>query len=217
MSLEIIETRIKKWHLYRNEIINEGILIDKVSNESAVTKHYKETIDRLNPKILNGISNNRKLARLISINNNEMLELKSLQKFIDLVDDKRLLSVNDEIIEWLSQHNNFSVLDGKENISQHWLAEDEDYNYISSIGTRIEICSNKWASFQLESKDQLVKIDSLEKNDNTKIILDGLMTIKPHEEKIGKFSQSLYIIPAVMSILFLLTAIILLVIKIGEL
>jgi hypothetical protein len=46
--------------------------------------------------------------------------------------------------------------------------------------------------------------------------MDGLSTIKPREEKIGKFSQLLYILPAVSSILFLLIAISLLVVKIGE-
>lgn len=216
MSQEIIETRIKKWQFYRNEIINEGLLIDKISNDSAIAKRYKDIIDKLNPKILHGVSSNQKLVRLISIDDNKMSEVKSLQRFIDLIDDARLTNVNAEISEWLSKYNYFSVIDENGGISQQWLVEDENYNEISSVITRIEMSANKWATFQIESKDQLIKIDLLEKNDNTKVIIDSLSTIKPHEEKIGKFSQLLYVIPAITTVIFLLSVVVLLILKIGE-
>jgi hypothetical protein len=74
-------------------------LIDKISNESTISKRYKEIIDKLNPKILQGINSDRKLARLISIDENKKAEIKSLQKFIDLIDDQRLSNINVEITE----------------------------------------------------------------------------------------------------------------------
>ena len=212
-----VETRIKKWQLYRNEIINEGILIDKIANDSAIAKRYKEVIDKLNPRILMNSDENRSLAKLISINENKMHEIKVLEKFTELIDDQRLFNVNKEITEWVSQYNNLSIINEKGNISEEWLNEDENYNEIYGVNTRIEMSSNKWAAFQFTSKDQLVKIDSLEKNENAKVIIDNLSTIRNHEEQISKFSKLLYVIPAIAGIFFLLLSIILLVIKIGEL
>lgn len=216
MVESISETRIKKWQVYRNEIINEGVLVNKIANESAITKRYKEIIDKLNPKILVNANIDQTMAKLISIDENKMLEVKELQKFVELIDDKKLITINDEIGEWLSKYNGLSVIDEKGNISQKWLSEDENYNDISTTQTRIEISANKWATFQFDGKDQLVKLDLLEKNDNTKVIMNSLSTIKSHEEKIAKFSQALYIIPAIASIFFLLVSVILLIIKIGE-
>lgn len=216
MVESISETRIKKWQVYRNEIINEGVLVNKIANESAITKRYKEIIDKLNPKILVNANIDQTMAKLISIDENKMFEVKELQKFVELIDDKKLITINDEIGEWLSKYNGLSVIDEKGNISQKWLSEDENYNDISTTQTRIEISANKWATFQFDGKDQLVKLDLLEKNDNTKVIMNSLSTIKSHEEKIAKFSQALYIIPAIASIFFLLVSVILLIIKIGE-
>jgi hypothetical protein len=46
---------------------------------------------------LNGIQDNRSLARLISIDENKLHEINALKKFIDLIDDQRLINIRTEI------------------------------------------------------------------------------------------------------------------------
>jgi hypothetical protein len=144
-------------------------------------------------------------------------EVNALKKFVDLIDDQKLTTVNSEIDEWSLKYKHLSILDENGNISQQWLNEDNNYNEISEIVSRIEISSNRWALFQFDSKNQLVKLDLLEKNNNTKIIMNDLSTIKPNEERISKFGQSIYIIATVASVIFLLASIALLIVKIGNL
>ena len=62
-----MQTRIEKWKLYRQEILNDGLMLDKLANESSVIQDYKLKIDELNPKILYDISTNSALSNLISI------------------------------------------------------------------------------------------------------------------------------------------------------
>jgi hypothetical protein len=94
-----METRIERYRVYRNEIINEGMLIDRLVDESNISIQYKQKIDALDPNILANLNINNSIAKLISINTNEMKEANKMIHFIGLIDEKRITNMNGEIAE----------------------------------------------------------------------------------------------------------------------
>jgi hypothetical protein len=94
-----METRVERYRIYRNEIINEGVLLDRLVDETNISKQYKNQIDALDPNILANIEENRALAKLISVNENEMNETKQMVNFVNLIDEKRIASISTEISE----------------------------------------------------------------------------------------------------------------------
>jgi hypothetical protein len=94
-----METRIERYRIYRNEIINESLLLDRLVDETSISKQYKTRIDDLDPSILADIHIDKSIARLISINENEMQESKQMMHFMELIDEKRIQQVTKEITE----------------------------------------------------------------------------------------------------------------------
>jgi hypothetical protein len=74
-------------------------LIDKIANESFIAKTYKTKIDKLNQRILANLQSDRSLSRLVSVDSNQLKEVNALKKFVDLIDDQKLTTVNSEIDE----------------------------------------------------------------------------------------------------------------------
>jgi hypothetical protein len=112
-----METRIERYRIYRNEILNEGVLLDRLVDETNVSKQYKQKIDTLDPNILANMNTNKSLAKLISVNQNEMNESKQMVSFINLIDEKRISTISSEITEWNNKHQTQPVIDSKGNIS----------------------------------------------------------------------------------------------------
>jgi hypothetical protein len=94
-----METRLERYRLYRNEIINEGILLDRLVDETNISKQYKSKIDALDSHILANINENKSIAKLISINENEMNESKQMVNFMNLIDDARINNISMEVNE----------------------------------------------------------------------------------------------------------------------
>jgi hypothetical protein len=92
-----MQTRIERYRLYRNEIANESMLIDKIATTSTIIKNYKKTIDELSPRILANINDDKSLAKLISINNNKMLEVETLNEFMKLIEQNKMTDLMGEI------------------------------------------------------------------------------------------------------------------------
>jgi hypothetical protein len=95
-----METRIEKYRFYRNEIINESLLLDKIVNESAIISEYKQRIDEISPKILANLKSNQSYIKLISINNSdEYKSLQAMESYMDLIEEKKLALLKSEIDE----------------------------------------------------------------------------------------------------------------------
>jgi hypothetical protein len=94
-----METRIQRYAVYRKEIINEGMLLDKLSDDSITTKQLKERIDEISPKILADLRGGRSLAKLISVNTNDMNEINLVNKYMSLIESKRINDLTNEINE----------------------------------------------------------------------------------------------------------------------
>jgi hypothetical protein len=110
-------TRIERYRIYRNEIINEGVLLDRLVDETNISKQYKTKIDALDSNILANINDGKSLAQLISVNLNQMKESKQMTNFINLIDEKRVGNISTEINEWSSKHQTQPIIDAKGNIS----------------------------------------------------------------------------------------------------
>jgi hypothetical protein len=94
-----METRLERYRIYRNEIINEGVLLDRLVDETNISKQYKTKIDALDSNILANINENKSLAKLISVNQNEMIESKQMVDFLNLIDEKKISDISVEINE----------------------------------------------------------------------------------------------------------------------
>jgi hypothetical protein len=94
-----METRLERYRIYRNEIINEGVLLDRLVDETNISKQYKAKIDALDSNILANINIDKSLAKLISVNENEMNESKQMVNFMNLIDEKRIANISNEINE----------------------------------------------------------------------------------------------------------------------
>jgi hypothetical protein len=94
-----METRMERYRVYRNEITNEGMLIDRLVDESNISSQYRDKINALDPNILINLNIDKSLAKLISINTNEMKEANQMTHFMNLIDENRINNMNAEIIE----------------------------------------------------------------------------------------------------------------------
>jgi hypothetical protein len=94
-----METRMQRYAVYRKEIINEGMLLDKLSDDSFATKKLKERIDEISPKILTDLRGGRSLAKLISVNANDMAEISAISQYMSLIESKRINDLTGEINE----------------------------------------------------------------------------------------------------------------------
>lgn len=212
-----METRIERYRIYRNEILNEGVLLDRLVDETNVSKQYKQKIDTLDPNILANMNTNKSLAKLISVNQNEMNESKQMVSFINLIDEKRISTISSEITEWNNKHQTQPVIDSKGNISSRWLVEDPVYSQFKNNEIKIQMQNKSWAKFQADSQSQITKINELSKlTDNSNIIAE-LKSITTYSDKKKNYNKVIYIVPSILSILSLIGIISLLVVIITRL
>ena len=166
-----METRLERYRIYRNEIINEGVLLDQLIDEANVSKQYKNKIDALDVNILANINEQKSLAKLISVNQNEMNESKQMTNYINLIDEKLIGSISSEINEWSSKHQTQPIIDAKGNISLKWLIEDPTYSQFKDNESKIKMQNASWTNFQANSQSQVAKINELSKlSDNANVI-----------------------------------------------
>ncbi len=210
-----MQTRIEKWKLYRQEILNDGLMLDKLANESSVIQDYKLKIDELNPKILYDISTNSALSNLISIDLKKYSEIENLKEFSSLIDDQKLNTSSKEIEEYLSKSDFVSILDEKGKISNKWLSEDKNFLKIIDYEKKLKNLSNTWSTFQIVSKDQIDKLDDLIKS---KKIYEEFQNYKIEEldesQILSRPFKTVYLISMIISLVMLVVLVIFLVFQI---
>ena len=106
-----MENRIEKWRLYRQEILNDGLMLDKLANESSTISKYKQKIDELNPKILKDMPQTETLANLISIDKKDYQDYESLKEFASLIDEQKIQTNINEIDKYVQNNDFVSILD----------------------------------------------------------------------------------------------------------
>jgi hypothetical protein len=75
------QTRIEKYQNYRIEIKNKGTMVSKINEKSEKINNYKKKIDNISKKILSNFSIHEYLTPFFSINNNDFLDINSLDNF----------------------------------------------------------------------------------------------------------------------------------------
>lgn len=210
-----METRAEKWKLYRQEILNDGLMLDKLANESSIIKEYKTKIDEINPKILDGVSTSSTLANLISIDLKDYSEIEKIREFANLIDEQKLSKISNEIKDYSSSTDFVSILNKDGTISEKWLLEDKNYVEISSNAPKLSNLATNWASFKIVSKDQIDKLDQLIKSKKTFDEFQNYKIIPLDEDNIEtKPLKKVYLSSLVICLFFLITMIVLVVIKI---
>ncbi|MDR3163839.1 MAG: hypothetical protein LBT77_02110 [Mycoplasmataceae bacterium] len=200
-----METRIEKYRFYRNEIINESLLLDKIVNESAIISEYKQRIDEISPKILANLKSNQSYIKLISINNSdEYKSLQAMESYMDLIEEKKLALLKSEIDEWNSKSNNFMSLDSKGQISKKWLETDPNYSKYIVVKDNLENVKNEWSDFQITGKQNIEIFNQLTQNDGSNEILANIKTIVPHLEIKSKNKKNLYLVIIGISVVAIL-------------
>lgn len=208
-----MENRIEKWRLYRQEILNDGLMLDKLANESSTISKYKQKIDELNPKILKDMPQTETLANLISIDKKDYQDYESLKEFASLIDEQKIQTNINEIDKYVQNNDFVSILDedGKK-ISSNWLSDDKNLKSLLKTGKSLDNLSTTWNNFQSSSKDQLDRLNKLIQN---KKIYDEfqqykITPTKDEEEKQTPF-KTLFFVTLGLSIFFLIIMLILLV------
>ncbi len=210
-----MQTRIEKWKIYRQEILNDGLMLDKLANESSIIKDYKLKIDQLNSKILNGISTNSALSNLISIDLKKYSEIENLKEFSNLIDDQKLNVSQKEIEEYLANSNFVSILDEKGKISNKWLSEDKNFLQVIDYEKKLKNLSNTWTTFQIVSKDQIDKLDDLIKSRKIYEEFQNYRIEELDESKIvSKPFKTIYLISVITSLVMLIVLVVFLVLQI---
>lgn len=208
-----MENRIEKWKLYRQEILNDGLMLDKLANESSTISKYKQKIDELNPKILKDMPQTETLANLISIDKKDYQDYESLKEFASLIDEQKIQTNINEIDKYVQNNDFVSILDedGKK-ISSNWLSDDKNLKSLLKTGKSLDNLSTTWNNFQSSSKDQLDRLNKLIQN---KKIYDEfqqykIAPTKDEEEKQTPF-KTLFFVTLGLSVFFLIIMLILLV------
>lgn len=197
-------TRIERYRIYRNEIINEGVLLDRLVDETNISKQYKTKIDALDSNILANINDGKSLAQLISVNLNQMKESKQMTNFINLIDEKRVGNISTEINEWSSKHQTQPIIDAKGNISLKWLVDDPSYSQFKNNETKIQIQNTIWAKFQADSQSQVTKINELSKLSDSSNAIAELKSITAYSDNKKNYNKLIYIIPSILSVFSLI-------------
>ncbi len=208
-----MENRIEKWRLYRQEILNDGLMLDKLANESSTISKYKQKIDELNPKILKDMPQTDTLANLISIDKKDYQDYESLKEFASLIDEQKIQTNINEIDKYVQNNDFVSILDedGKK-ISSNWLSDDKNLKSLLKTGKSLDNLSTTWNNFQSSSKDQLDRLNKLIQN---KKIYDEfqqykITPTKDEEEKQTPF-KTLFFVTLGLSVFFLIIMLILLI------
>ncbi len=208
-----MENRIEKWRLYRQEILNDGLMLDKLANESSTISKYKQKIDELNPKILKDMPQTETLANLISIDKKDYQDYESLKEFASLIDEQKIQTNINEIDKYVQNNDFVSILDedGKK-ISSNWLSDDKNLKSLLKTGKSLDNLSTTWNNFQSSSKDQLDRLNKLIQN---KKIYDEfqqykITPTKDEEEKQTPF-KTLFFVTLGLSVFFLIIMLILLI------
>ncbi|MDR1234894.1 MAG: hypothetical protein LBJ97_02295 [Mycoplasmataceae bacterium] len=212
-----METRIERYRIYRNEIINEGVLLDRLVDETNISRKYKSKIDNLDSSILANLNFDKSLAKLISVDENEMKESKQMMHFMELIDDKKIKNIATEIAEWNNKCQSQPIIDHKGNINSKWLIEDPTYSSFKDNEKKIEIQNSNWTNFQTTSLNQISKINELSQLTDNANAVEKLKSIVVYNDQKRNYNKIIYIVPSVLSIVSLLGIISLLVVIITRL
>jgi hypothetical protein len=146
-----------------------------------------------------------------------MIESKQMVDFLNLIDEKKISDISVEINEWSSKHQIQPIIDSKGNISMKWLIEDLSYSQFKNNWDKIQIQNTSWAKFQVDSKSQISKINELSQLADNGNAIAELQTITTYSDNKKNYNKIIYIIPSMLSVLFLIAIIALLVIIITRL
>jgi hypothetical protein len=83
-----METRIQRYKIYREEILHDGFLIDKILKDSDLIKSYRKKIDDIEPKILLNLKFDNSLKKIISIDKSDKRFLDVIKSFSNIVNTK---------------------------------------------------------------------------------------------------------------------------------
>ncbi len=205
---------MEKYRLYRQQILNDGLMLDKLANESSIIKSYTDKINELNPKILDESITNSTIANLISVNLKKYEEVEGLKDFSNLIDEQKIANNQTEIDENIASNNFVSILDSSGRISNDWLIQDKNYVQLNETENKLVHLSNTWTSFQITSKDQIDKLDELLKSKKIYEDFQKYQIIPLDENQVvTRQYKTVYITSLCVSLVLLLITIIFLVVK----
>jgi hypothetical protein len=93
------QTRLEKYRNYRIEIKNKGAMVSKINEKSEKINNYRKKIDNISKKILSNFSIHEYLTPFFSINNNDFLDVNSLDEFQNSLDINGLKDIQGKIFD----------------------------------------------------------------------------------------------------------------------
>jgi hypothetical protein len=132
-----------------------------------------------------------------------------LNHFANLVDDKKLITLNEEIKEWNAKYHQGTILD-QNGVKQEWLNQNGLYVRFSKVKKDIDIQSALLQEFHKNSLNQINKINNLNIENDTKLF-DEIKTIQDLNKQYKSHGKTIYFIGAIISVVILVCIIICLV------
>lgn len=153
-------TRIKKWENYRNEINQLSQIGYSISNQTKQIEKYKMAINKINPTILQGITdpniNLQKSASEIIVSQKQISN-DIINTFNDFNKIKHLNNKNN-ISTILFNLKNENILDENKKVKKTWLEKDQDYSKLSAYIDQANLNLDNHKEFE---KDLKTKFENL--------------------------------------------------------
>ena len=199
-------TRIDKWQNYREEIAQSSFVGSFIYNQTNNLKSFEDEINKINPSILQNISNNENIIDSvleIDTSNNKITdEICSMFKNIDTIEK----SSSGNIFVALKNLENDCIIDNKFSIKKQFLDNDKKYTNLQKFIIDKKVIQNNDAYINQNLKG---KYESLSKTkSNAKI-----SPIKVFETSQAKKKGIIFKLLFGVSAIFALISIILLIIR----
>ncbi|MDR0857331.1 MAG: hypothetical protein LBM76_03035 [Mycoplasmataceae bacterium] len=178
------QTRMEKWKSWRAEISDNSWLMAELSNESTAITDFKKRINKISPRILEGIQEGVPLSELVSINENKGLDVEQIFDFSRTIDDERAKILRDEIAEWTNSRSRLKIMDENGNVSKQWLGSDDDFKKLAENKEKIESSYKKLEKYKEDNLTSNANnnIDSKLNELDIQKNLELIKTIKPLPE-----------------------------------
>ncbi|MDR2821756.1 MAG: hypothetical protein LBV53_02230 [Mycoplasmataceae bacterium] len=181
------QTRLEKYRNYRIEIKNKGAMVSKINEKSEKINNYRKKIDNISKKILSNFSIHEYLTPFFSINNNDFLDVNSLDEFQNSLDINGLKDIQGKIFDIKNgEYSDTKVwaYDESGSFNVKWLERFKEYSSLKSIRENMERSTDKFdydldgeiekVSFEYEQMKQKEIMQYIDNNVNKKNVLKSL-------------------------------------------
>lgn len=203
-----MQTRIERFKNYRDQIYNDGVLLNKIENDSNTITEYKKQINSISPSILKEIEQDNQIARVISIDNINKNDNEFINNILEFIHEKKINQAREEIKKIRNSQNYKMIVDNSGRVNEEWLKSSIGYNELKNYKTKINDASEAISNFEMNSITRNGNVEKLiNSGAKDKIIIENSVT-KFSDNNTKRKSFALFLFPSILSLVSLVLIII---------